>query len=1089
MPTAAGARALLSAHAPTRAWQRLPRVVALAVHANPAIAVPSALPHRRRGPRSFHTSSSVRSSRPEDPNAAHPPPPADSNDPNNSNKDNGAAAAENNSPPVEAPAQAEVEPAAPDADAKREKLKGAGYGSARARANRNNRVEEAPGLELPYWFAARQISLYERRPLGAPDALLPPLKEEDRRMMMSLMEDVVEKATLTEADVQTWKDKLLHFGRRLDLNDDALQLLRRQAQALGSGAFWQTLLYVHHPEADPDHIERLRQHHSDCHIQRALWWPIPENLMTADAQRWLSNIRFDAAPAGSGALHLSPLAKRPDPEYSVCMELLAAVQSQLTAPPAVSPGASRPESRRPPIVLSVLRGKGRRIADSVVNDIATDLKADVLHLNAHHIARIVGGHLGQNQYSARGTVSMLGYAAAEMNGRLALRPDPESEQVGGMVAVELPSRLRSFLSTGGGSASSTLSDGRWEDMKIGAAMEAFVAGVDFKRQHGSLAFNRENPVSLPPSLRSVRSVAEQSAARNLIIHVHDYVELSSLYPAIIHKLRAIADRMWMAGKRVVLVGSSSGDMNKSSQWRDQLADLGRDGAHIIPYHASSTKPNIRLEKLDAIEQNISNIEDMLRAKVGDQVPITFSKSLKTGASVPEEDHKLLLKTLSNQVYDVQWVYRLVSLMVGGRTGQCDEYDYACLNYSLKFMSDRNSHWATIDPAVRPPYFSPLSTPRSSTSGSSSSSSPDDPSFSNLSGAAASKEYNSDEKKLLSGLINANDIRTTFNDIIVPPETKESLIGLTTLSLVRPEAFAYGVLKTEHIPGCLLYGPPGTGKTLLAKAVAKESGASMLEVSAADINDKWVGQSEKNVQALFSLARKLAPCVIFLDEADALLAARRSGPARAAYRETITQFLREWDGLTTNGGAGPPLFIMVATNRPFDLDEAVLRRLPRKILVDLPLAPEREAILRVMLAEETLAAEVDLAALAVETELYSGSDLKNLCVSAAMEAVREEVRAKEVWQQGQGKGEGEKEEYQWPERRVLEKRHFDKGLREISASISGDMESLKAIRKFDEQYGDAGRKRKVKRGMGFEVVPDHGKGGTGEARVRQIGVVA
>jgi hypothetical protein len=96
----------------------------------------------------------------------------------------------------------------------------------------------------------------------------------------------------------------------------------------------------------------------------------------------------------------------------------------------------------------------------------------------------------------------------------------------------------------------------------------------------------------------------------------------------------------------------------------------------------------------------------------------------------------------------------------------------------------------------------------------------------------------------------------------------------------------------------------------------------------------------------------------------------------------------------------------------------------------------------------------------------------------------------VEKEADNKKEGEQNqqprgEYQFPERRVLEKRHFDKGLREISASISGDMESLKAIRKFDGQYGDAGRKRRVKRGMGFEVVPDDGKGSSEEARVRQV----
>ncbi|KAK4239257.1 hypothetical protein C8A03DRAFT_32670 [Achaetomium macrosporum] len=1043
MPTPAGARALLSAQTPSRAC-RLPHVAAhvktsaAAASAAASAAVRSSLPHRRTAlrlshepagaTRSFHASPSVLG-RPDDPNGQDPPPPAQPN------KDNNAAA--ENGQPTETSAEA-----AAAAEAKREKLKSAGYGSARARANRNNRVEEAPALELPDWFLGRHVSLYEERPLDKPGAVLPALQDEYREGVVAATEQRFDEHSLTEEDVRTWKETLL----RADPVDR--EELLKKFQAIHQAAFWLVLTLVYRPDANVDHIERLRHHHLSAGIKRHAWLPWTGDNKADELARWFANIRFDAA-LGSGALHISPLAKRDDAEYPACTELLTAVRSQLTVS---APAANRQESRRPPIVLSVLNRKGWTVAREVINDVATDLEADVVHLDAHTLARLVGSYLGQNQYSARGSVSMLGYAAAEMNGRLAPRPDPEPEQEVGMVAVSLPSRLRSFLSPRE-SSTSGLFDGRWEDMKIGAALDTLVAAADLKRRTG-------------------RTEANALLRRPVIIHVHDYVELSSLQPAMIRKFQTIADRMWMAGRRAILVGSSSGDVGRVSQWRDQLNDLGRDGAHIIPFHAEELMSGF-LEDLDNVLENLRNIDDMLRAMVGDRAQITIEDQYMSAEKriiTDEADRKLLFETLSSHLYDAQWVHRLASLMVGSQTPRREKYGLRTLLYAVKFMNDSNNHWANMYPTVRPPYFSPLLVPPRMSSPSSST---DPPSSSNLSGPAASKEYNSDEKRLLSGLINAKDIHTTFNDIIVPQETKESLIGLTSLSLIRPEAFSYGVLKTERIPGCLLYGPPGTGKTLLAKAVAKESGASMLEVSAASINDKWLGQSEKNVQALFSLARKLSPCVIFLDEADALLAARRSSHARAAHRETITQFLREWDGLSDMRA-----FIMVATNRPFDLDEAVLRRLPRKILVDLPLAPEREAILRVMLKDETLAGDVDLAALAQETDLYSGSDLKNLCVSAAMEAVREEVRAKEAWT-----GEGE---YQWPERRVLSRRHFDKGLREISASISGDMESLKAIRKFDEQFGDAGRKRRARRGIGFEVVPA-AKEGAEEARVRQVGI--
>nr|POE54210.1 atpase family aaa domain-containing protein 1 [Quercus suber] len=315
-----------------------------------------------------------------------------------------------------------------------------------------------------------------------------------------------------------------------------------------------------------------------------------------------------------------------------------------------------------------------------------------------------------------------------------------------------------------------------------------------------------------------------------------------------------------------------------------------------------------------------------------------------------------------------------------------------------------------------------------------------------------KSCNSHETRLLTGVVDAQNIKTGFGDVHVQPETIEALKTLTTLSLIRPEAFKYGVLANDRLPGLLLYGPPGTGKTLLAKAVAKESKATVVEVSGAQIYEKYVGEGEKMVRAVFSLAKKLSPCVVFIDEADAIFGSRSNAGSRNTHREIINQFLREWDGLNDAG-----CFIMVATNRPFDLDDAVLRRLPRRLLVDLPVAKDRESILRIHLKEEALDPAVSLAALAEQTPLYSGSDLKNLCVSAALACVREEndLMAKHK----------DDKDFKLPEKRTLFPRHFETATAEISASISEDMSSLTAIRKFDEQYGDRKGRRK-KSGYGF-----------------------
>ena len=250
---------------------------------------------------------------------------------------------------------------------------------------------------------------------------------------------------------------------------------------------------------------------------------------------------------------------------------------------------------------------------------------------------------------------------------------------------------------------------------------------------------------------------------------------------------------------------------------------------------------------------------------------------------------------------------------------------------------------------------------------------------------------------------------------------------------------------------------------------------------------YVGEGEKNVRAIFSLAKKLTPCVVFIDEADAILGSRSNAGTRTSHRELINQFLREWDGMTELS-----TFIMVATNRPYDLDEASLRRLPRRLLVDLPTEKDREAILKIHLKSEVLDPEVSIPDLAAQTPFYSGSDLKNVCVAAALACVREETMT--VTSRADKEDDGntdtdattdeKKKVLEYPEKRTLCKRHFDSAIEEISASISEDMGSLSAIRKFDEKYGDR-RGRRKKAGFGYRTSggEEEEKSGSDAVRVR------
>ncbi|XP_028068787.1 uncharacterized protein LOC114271363 isoform X6 [Camellia sinensis] len=242
-----------------------------------------------------------------------------------------------------------------------------------------------------------------------------------------------------------------------------------------------------------------------------------------------------------------------------------------------------------------------------------------------------------------------------------------------------------------------------------------------------------------------------------------------------------------------------------------------------------------------------------------------------------------------------------------------------------------------------------------------------------------------EKKLLADVIPPSDIGVTFDDIGALENVKDTLKELVMLPLQRPELFCKGQL-TKPCKGILLFGPPGTGKTMLAKAVATEAGANFINISMSSITSKWFGEGEKYVKAVFTLASKIAPCVIFVDEVDSMLGRREKPGEHEAMRKMKNEFMVNWDGLRTKDKER--VLVLAATNRPFDLDEAVIRRLPRRLMVNLPDSTNREKILRVVLAKEELAPDVDLEAVANMTDGYSGSDLKNLCVTAAHCPIRE-----------------------------------------------------------------------------------------------------
>jgi SpoVK/Ycf46/Vps4 family AAA+-type ATPase len=314
-----------------------------------------------------------------------------------------------------------------------------------------------------------------------------------------------------------------------------------------------------------------------------------------------------------------------------------------------------------------------------------------------------------------------------------------------------------------------------------------------------------------------------------------------------------------------------------------------------------------------------------------------------------------------------------------------------------------------------------------------------------------------EKRLLGDVIPPNDIGVTFDDIGALENVKDTLKELVMLPLQRPELFCKGQL-TKPCKGILLFGPPGTGKTMLAKAVATEASANFINISMSSITSKWFGEGEKYVKAVFSLASKIAPSVIFIDEVDSMLGRRENPGEHEAMRKMKNEFMVNWDGLRTKDKER--VLVLGATNRPFDLDEAVIRRFPRRLMVNLPDASNREKILKVILAKEELGPDVDMESLANMTDGYSGSDLKNLCVTAAHYPIRE-ILEKEKKEKNLVKEEGRPEPalYGSEHIRPVSIDDFKSAHEQVCASVSSDSSNMNELLQWNDLYGEGGSRKK------------------------------
>ena len=252
--------------------------------------------------------------------------------------------------------------------------------------------------------------------------------------------------------------------------------------------------------------------------------------------------------------------------------------------------------------------------------------------------------------------------------------------------------------------------------------------------------------------------------------------------------------------------------------------------------------------------------------------------------------------------------------------------------------------------------------------------------------------------IISRDICRDSVKVRWSDVVGLESAKNVLKESVVIPSLYPDLFdAVGLLSPWR--GVLLYGPPGTGKTLLAKAVATECNATFFNISASSIVSKYRGDSEKLVRVLFDLARYHSPSTIFLDEIDSIMSQRGSSGSgeHEASRRMKTELLIQMDGLcqpqrfSKDQAALSRIFILAASNLPWDLDSALLRRLEKRVLVDLPNEAARAAMFRHYFPAERCP-DLDVDVLAAHTRDYSCADITLVCKEAAMQPVRRVIQS-------------------------------------------------------------------------------------------------
>eukprot|EP00386_Alphamonas_edax_P008579 GDKI01028023.1.p1 GENE.GDKI01028023.1~~GDKI01028023.1.p1 ORF type:complete len:565 (-),score=243.31 GDKI01028023.1:533-1984(-) len=289
---------------------------------------------------------------------------------------------------------------------------------------------------------------------------------------------------------------------------------------------------------------------------------------------------------------------------------------------------------------------------------------------------------------------------------------------------------------------------------------------------------------------------------------------------------------------------------------------------------------------------------------------------------------------------------------------------------------------------------------------------------------------------------------TFEDIIGLTDVKRALYANAILPSLKPELFDEK-LRTPT-KGVLLFGPPGNGKTYIAKAVAKMAGATFLSIGAASVGSKWHGEGENLMKAVFTLARKIQPVIIFFDEIDGLLKKRGGNDdEHEAVRKIKTEFLAGLDGMTAQ--EGERVLALGASNRPMDLDDAALRRFPERYMVGMPGKKARRQIVDSLMADTNIKhtiTEADWQWFVEHSEGYSASDITNALKDAVMAPVDE--FAQKILDGDDDKYDPKKDDIDTSKLRPVNRQDLENSLQHVKPSVS--KAGMKELEQWNEKFG-------------------------------------